>query len=136
MRVDDVQAVSLRTAHARRIAPAYAQKLRDLGVPVAEIDWSDADLNEDTAFHISLAATEFGLEHREDVFRYLCLRHSVGPKLHLLGRVTAHLGGSAGTTPAGMRVLSMLAETPASYWTKIRRQAGYEGSDFLDSGEA
>ena len=122
--IDD-QMEAMQDNHIRKIAPAYADKLKLDGIPQPGI-WTDEALVEDTIEHIGIAMREFVLTDSNDVYRYLTLRHWVGPKLHTLGRVRQHLAAHKEDTPPGMRVLKMIADTPANYWLKIRGHAGFE----------
>ena len=123
--LSDEQLQTMQDDHIRKIAPAYVDELRKDGVPQPDI-WTDEALVEDTIDHIGIAMREFDLTDSNDVYRYLTLRHTVGPKLHTLGRVRQHLDAHKENTPPGMRILRMIADTPANYWVKIRGQAGFE----------
>lgn len=124
--LSDDQMEAMQDNHIRKIAPAYADKLKQDGIPQPDI-WTDEAFIEDTIDHIGIAMREFDLTDSNDVYQYLTLRHTVGPKLHTLGRVRQHLDAHKDDTPPGLRILKMIADTPANYWVKIREQAGFEG---------
>ncbi|MEM1298490.1 MAG: hypothetical protein AAGH68_04355 [Pseudomonadota bacterium] len=120
------QIAQMTNANIRDVAPQYAAKLRAENIPIEDF-WTEADLIRDTEQQIAEVMQRYDLHDPADVYQYLALRHRVGPSLYKLTRVSQHLRSD--DSPPGSRILSLLAAFPASYWIKIRGQAGFESAD-------
>lgn len=118
------QITQMTSANIRAVAPQYAGKLRAENIPIEDF-WTEAELIRDTEEQIAEVMQRYDFHDPADVYQYLVLRHRVGPGLYKLTRVSRHL--KSDDAPPGSRMLSLLAAFPASYWVKIRGQAGYEG---------
>jgi hypothetical protein len=120
------QLADVRRQKIRETAPQYIAKLRAENALVPEI-WTDEALLEDTVDQLDTVMETYDLVHPDDLYRYLALRHQVGPRLHSLGRFKQHMARD--TSPPGMRILSLLATVQPSYWYKIRGSAEWEGEE-------
>lgn len=123
-RFQNAQLADVRRQKILETAPQYVAMLRAENAVLPDI-WTDESLLRDTVDQIEAVMDKYDLVHPDDLYRYLALRHQVGPRLHSLGRVKTHM--ERDTSPPGMRILSLLAAIQPSYWSKIRGSAEWEG---------